>query len=120
MLFVKLLYICSLFHFYLTMGFISFILSVIIGFYILGFFGRIALGLWIRKKQKEFSQNGGAQGGFRTYYWGTGRAGSASRQRSDDSAAEGEVTIKQTHQEEKKVNSKIGDYVDYEEVDNKN
>ena len=71
--------------------------------------GRLALGYWIRKKQREFAESGQAGGFSRTYTWG-GRKASRSR-------AEGDVTVQQTQASpRKKINKNVGDYVDYEEI----
>ncbi len=90
---------------------LTFILSVILGFYLLGWISRIMLRSWLRKKQREFQENGGQTGGFyRTYTWGTG-----TRNAEQKPKHEGDITIKQTKANVKKVNSNIGDYVEYEE-----
>lgn len=90
---------------------LTFILSVILGFYLLGWIGRIMLRSWIRKKQREFEENGGPAGGFyRTYTWGTG-----ARNAQQKPKPEGDITINRTKASVKKVNSDIGDYVEYEE-----
>ena len=73
---------------------------IVVGIYLMGLVGRLALGYWIRKKQRGFS---------RTYTWG-GRKASRSR-------AEGDVTVQQTQASpRKKINKNVGDYVDYEEI----
>lgn len=79
---------------------------IIAGFYLAGLLGRLLLGYWIRKKQKEF---GG--GGFtRTYTWGGRREASGRK-------PEGDVTVSRTQASpEKKINRNVGDYVDYEEI----
>lgn len=94
-------------------GVISFILFLIIGFYLAGLIGRLLLRRWIIRRQKEFEQNGGNPF-FRTYTWGAGAHQQQSRQR------EGDVTVQQTAQSaEKKISREVGDYVDYEEVKEK-
>lgn len=82
---------------------------IIVGFYLLGLLGRLALSYWIRKKQREFAE-GGSPGGFsRTYAWG-GR-------RSPRPRPEGDVSVQQTEASpQKKINKNVGDYVDYEEI----
>lgn len=99
-------------------AFFSFIFFTIVGFYVLGLIGKLLLRYWIRKKQREFSQNfgqGASQGGstFRQYTWGNG----ANNPRSSEKPREGEVKIEQTASAKpKKVNKNVGDYVDYEEI----
>jgi len=80
---------------------------IIAGFYLAGLLGRLLLGHWIRKKQREFGE-----GGFsRTYTWSTGRRDASERK------TEGDVTVSRTQASpEKKINRDVGDYVDYEEI----
>ena len=78
---------------------------IVVGIYLMGLVGRLALGYWIRKKQREFAESGQAGGFSRTYTWG-GRKASRSR-----------VTVQQTQASpRKKINKNVGDYVDYEEI----
>ena len=82
---------------------------IVVGIYLMGLVGRLALGYWIRKKQREFAESGQAGGFSRTYTWG-GRKASRSR-------AEGDVTVQRTQASpRKKINKNVGDYVDYEEI----
>lgn len=95
-------------------GFLTFILLSVLFFYLLGRVGRWALLHWVRKKQREFENGNGTYS--RTYAWGSGWA--RDRESGGRSARpEGEVSIRQTHASEKKVNKNIGDYVEYEEID---
>lgn len=92
------------------------IFVIIASFYLLGLAGRILLRYWIRKKQREFAENfGEGQGGFtfKQYTWGGRPAGS----RSQRSARTGEVRVEETRRVEKRVNNKVGEYVEYEEVE---
>lgn len=99
-------------------GFISFIFFTIVGFYALGLIGRLLLKYWVRKKQREFSQQfgqGANPGGFyKQYTWGARQAPGNDRQQKPK---EGEVKIEQTASTKpKKVSKEVGDYVDYEEI----
>lgn len=101
---------------------LSFIIITVISFYVLGWVGKHLLRWWLLRKQRQFaeqfgqdgqfSQNGG---GFSYTSWG-GQArnshGTADRQRKK----EGEVRVEQTQAAQRKVNSNVGDYVEYEEV----
>ena len=40
---------------------------IVVGIYLMGLVGRLALGYWIRKKQREFAESGQAGGFSRTY-----------------------------------------------------
>lgn len=88
---------------------LSFILFLIIGFYLAGLLGRLLLRRWLVRKQKEFEQGGNPF--FRTYTWGSGTNREESRRRP-----EGKVTIEQTRIIEKQVSGEVGEYVEYEEV----
>lgn len=91
-------------------GILSFILFLIIGFYVAGLIGRVLLRRWIMRKQKEFEQGGNPF--FRTYTWSSG-----SQTRNDSQPKpEGKVTVEQTRVTEKRVSGEVGDYVDYEEI----
>jgi hypothetical protein len=91
-------------------GILSFILFLIIGFYVAGLIGRVLLRRWIMRKQKEFEQGGNPF--FRTYTWSSG-----SQTRNDSQPKpEGKITVEQTRVTEKRVSGEVGDYVDYEEI----
>ena len=92
------------------------ILYIITGFYLLGVIGRWALRSWVRREQRKFERSGGnpAGGFYRTYTWGTG---TGQREAQQPPRQEGEVTVRRTHAEEKKVDRTIGDYVEYEDVE---
>lgn len=90
-------------------GILSFILFLIIGFYVAGLIGRVLLRRWIMRKQKEFEQGGNPF--FRAYTW------SGNQTRNDSQRKpEGKVTVEQTRVTEKRVSGEVGDYVDYEEI----
>lgn len=87
-------------------GFLTFILFVILGIYVLGFVGRLILKMYLRKVQKQFE-------GF------ANSAGTQNRQYSENSNQqqhEGDVTITQASGQDKKFKDNVGDYVDFEEV----
>ena len=87
-------------------GILSFILFLIIGFYVAGLIGRVLLRRWIMRKQKEFEQGGNPF--FRS---------SGSQTRNDSQPKpEGKITVEQTRVTEKRVSGEVGDYVDYEEI----
>lgn len=104
------------------------IFSIIIGFWILGLVGRLFLKYWIVKKQRQMEEqmrNGGASGGFgssgsfgggnfRGFYTTFGGGGGRAQQ-PPQPKPEGEITIEKTEQP-KTVNHTIGEYVDFEEV----
>ena len=91
-------------------GILSFILFLIIGFYVAGLIGRVLLRRWIMRKQKEFEQGGNPF--FRAYTWSSGNQTRNDSQRKP----EGKVTVEQTRVTEKRVSGEVGDYVDYEEI----
>jgi hypothetical protein len=78
------------------MVFIKFLLIFLAVFYLLRLVGRWLLGSWIRSVQRQYGQ---AQG--------------ASREKK---MREGDVKVSGTVTGNRKVNEKIGDYVDFEEV----
>ncbi len=89
---------------------LSFILFLIIGFYLAGLLGRILMRYWIIRKQKEFAQGDGNPF-FGTYGWRRGGPSDNARPKP-----EGKVTVKQMHATQKRVNGDVGDYVEYEEI----
>lgn len=95
------------------------ILSIFIGFWLLGIVGRVLLKYWIVKKQRQMEQqmrDGGFSGGFQGFGgFYNGRAQSSAKQKST-SKPEGEITVEQREAHNKVVNKNIGEYVDYEEI----
>ena len=87
--------------------FLTIILFLFLGFWLLSVIGRLSLRWWIAKKQREFQEQfggGGAAGG-------TGDRSRRKRRR------EGEVTVTRTvRQSEYQVRKGVGDYVEYEEI----
>lgn len=86
-------------------SFLTFILIVVLAFYLIGWLGRILLRRWIARKQQEMA------GRF------TGNAGYGSRGEGSKARKEGEVTIQSKGSADKKVGRNVGDYVEYEEVE---
>ncbi len=96
-------------------GFLTFIFFFIVTVYVLGLLGRMFLRYWLHKKQKEFEEQFGQNGGgftYRQYTWGRG----ANRQRQENRKREGEVSVQRPAVETKKVNRDVGEYVDFEEI----
>lgn len=89
---------------------LEFILFAILGFYLLGYLGRLLLRIWIRRQQKKFGNDPGAF--YRTYTWGAGQ-----RKEQHAERKEGEIFVDQSLKTEKKVKGSVGDYVEYEEVE---
>lgn len=85
---------------------------IFVGVYL--FFNKLLpliLKFWIAKKMKEFGNNGGS-----TFYGTWGSAGQNSAGQTQQQPKEGEIHIEKNATPQKKVNSNVGDYVDYEEV----
>lgn len=117
-IFIKIVVIFAKIFLLIMEGFITFIFITIVGFYALGLIGRLLLKYWVRKKQREFSQqfgqNPNAGGFYKQYTWGASRASGNDTQQK---TKEGEVKIEQTASAKpKKVSKDVGDYVDYEEI----
>lgn len=95
-------------------GFLTFVICLILGFYLLGFLIKLALKLYIRRIQKRFGEGGNASGPFfQTFSYGFGDK----RQASQENNHEGDVTITNaTSKSEKKITRDTGDYVDFEEI----
>ena len=96
-------------------GFLTFIFFAVVTIYILGLLGRLLLGNWIRRKQQEFAQRFGDQGGgysSRTYSWG-GNSGDNARGRAQ---REGEVRVQRPANQTRKIRKDVGEYVDFEEI----
>ena len=109
-------------------AFLTVILFVFLGFWLLGVLGRWGLRRWLARKQREFAErfgnggtgadstNGGGSfgnGSFRGFYANFGGTKNSSRKRR----REGEVTVTQTtRRSEYQVRKGVGEYVEYEEV----
>lgn len=99
--------------------FLSVILFIFVGFWLLGLVGRWTLRWWIAKKQREFQQQFGGDGSSTSGSFGNGSFrgfytdfGAKTKRRKD-----GEVTVTHTAvRSEYQVNKGAGEYVEYEEV----
>lgn len=96
----------ALFSPLLLVGALKIVLYVVLFFVLLSIIAALALGYRLNRLARKQMQNGDAFYG-RTY----------SRER--EQAREGEVSVHRTQPQEKKVNSRVGDYVDFEEVDDR-
>ena len=97
------------------MGFLEFLLGLILFFYLLGWIGRLLLRLWVCRMQRKFEQNP-QEGNFRTYTWNFG----GHNRRPNTPKQEGDITIKTNTSSSKQVREDIGDYVDFEEIEKPN
>ncbi|MCC8089548.1 MAG: DUF4834 family protein [Rikenellaceae bacterium] len=97
------------------MGFLEIILIIVAVFYLTGILGRYLLRRFIARKQKEFEERfGQGQGGYyKQYTWGSGN------KTRNETAEEGEIKITATGKTTKKINSQVGDYVEYTEIEEK-
>ena len=94
----------------LLKGVAVFVLYIIMGFVILIVAIALLLRWKIRKLQKQAADSG-SQGGF------AGQGGFYSQEPKEENNEEGEVKIYKTSTTpEKKVNNKVGDYVEFEET----
>lgn len=85
---------------------LSLVFYIILGVVILGIIGVLAFRYKMNRMRREMEENGET---FRGYSWGSGRAQQGKK--------DGEVTIQRTQAaEEKKVSSSVGDYVEYEDI----
>ncbi len=90
---------------------LKFIFIFVAVVYVLGLIGRLLLGRWVKKAQRDFQQNPQGGGGFyRQYTFG------GNRQQQQRPAKEGEIKITDAPAKEKKVSREIGEYVDFEEM----
>lgn len=103
--------------------FLTVILFIFAGFWLLGVVGRWTLKWWIAKKQREFQQQfggdaasgnpSGNKGFFRGFYAHFGENGGTRKRKRD-----GEVTVTETtRRSEYQVGKGVGEYVEYEEVE---
>lgn len=96
------------------MGFIEFILISALVVYLIWTVAKFLLKRYIARSQREFAERfGGAENGtFRQYTWGAGQ-----RNGSREQQKEGDVKVVDTGSNPKKVNNKVGDYVEFEEIE---
>lgn len=88
------------------MGFLGTVISILLGFYLIGFIGRLFLRFWIAKKVKDM-QNGKG-GGFWT--------NAPSSRSTSGTKKEGEITITSPGDNDRKIDSSVGEYVEYDEI----
>ncbi|MDR0954920.1 MAG: DUF4834 family protein [Rikenellaceae bacterium] len=81
--------------------FFEVVIFLIVGFYLLQWIVR----LWLRRKVAKIRREMGEQGAA----WGDNRT-------TDQRMREGEVRVEPRKAPRRKVNERIGDYVEYEEV----
>jgi len=96
-------------------GFLTFILCLVVGFYVLGFLIKLALRLFVKRIQKRFGgfENGNGGANFQHFSYGFG----GKQQNQEEQHREGDVVITgTTTKEEKKITKDTGDYVDSEEI----
>lgn len=93
--------------------FMSYILGIVLFFYLFGIVGRFLLKLFITRKMNQFSKGEGTRGFFGGNFT---NSRSNSSQNSTSSHREGEVFISNNSQKEKKIKDRVGEYVDYEEI----
>ncbi|MBE9488026.1 MAG: DUF4834 family protein [Bacteroidetes bacterium] len=86
------------------MGFISFVLTTIIIFFVVGYVGKILLRLWLTQKMRQFN-------GEQT----TNKSDSSWFGRKNNKK-EGSVKVTKLTEDAHKVDGKVGEYVEYEEV----
>lgn len=102
--------------------FLSFILFIVIGFWLLGIIGRWALRSFILRKQREMEEQFGSGGGSQTFGSGNFRGfytfgGSPGGSRSSAPKSEGEITVERNQEPDGQgVSKKIGEYVEFEEI----
>ena len=99
--------------------FLSIIFFTIIAFWLLGKISKWVLQAYIVRKQREMREQFGAEGGYKTFGGGSfqgfyGFGGNGPRQARKD---EGEVVVEQTQTEGHTVSKKVGEYVEFEEVE---
>ncbi len=97
------------------MAFLGTLFSIILGFYILGFFARIFLRFWIRKKVKDFEQ-GKTSGGFYRAWTNTQGWKAQNPNQNQSSQHEGDVTITSDGNRNRNIDKNIGEYVEFDEI----
>ncbi|MEG1793520.1 MAG: hypothetical protein RRZ64_08130 [Rikenellaceae bacterium] len=93
-------------------NFLSFIFITILTIYLLGFLGRLFFRIWISRKLKEIERNGGASPNGQPFFWSKSWGGAAPK-----SPKEGSVKVTKVTEDARTVDKKLGEYVEYEEVD---
>lgn len=86
------------------MGFLRTVLWILLGYYLLKLLGRLLrpwFGRFLQKKASEFYEN----------------ASSQARDQNDGQGRVGEVTIDRRPPARKHSSSKVGEYIEYEEIE---
>ena len=92
------------------MTFFSIIIFIILFFYLLQWAVRIVLRWKINRIQREMAKNG-SNTYYKQYAWGKNPG------RQQRTPKEGEIKVDLRTTPDKKINDRIGDYVEYEEVE---
>lgn len=89
--------------------FFSVIISIVLGIYAFGFLSRILLKFWLKRKIENIKQgNTSSNGGFNGW--------SNFAKQKETTKKEGEVTITSSEKEDRKIDKTIGQYVEFDEV----
>ncbi len=105
--------------------FISFVLGTIIFLYLFGIVAKWLLRFWLQRKIKQMQDNPGAGfggnfsgGGFNFGGFSGGFSSNAGGRGSQSQShkKKGDVTIDRQNAEAKRVNTQVGEYVDFEEI----
>lgn len=104
--------------------FLTIMLFIFVGFWLMGIIGRWLLRYWILKKQRQFARqfggdlnNAGTFGGknFRGFYsFGGFPGGNSAQAEQPDPKKEGEITITR-RSSTTTVSKSVGEYIEYEE-----
>ena len=96
--------------------FLSVILSIILGIYLLGKISKWLLRYWLKKKMQSFEQ-GNAAGGNPNSAWGAwSNFGQQQQQPQQEKKKEGNVTVDINPTSERKIDKAIGEYVEFDEI----
>lgn len=88
------------------------IFSIVGAVVLLALVGLLVIRYRIRRLQRRMEQEAGQGGGaYRTYTWGFGQ------ERRKENRNDGDVTVQRTTAARKKVSREVGEYVDYEDVE---
>lgn len=87
------------------------IFSIVGAVVLLALVGLLVIRYRIRRLQRRMEQEAGQGGAYRTYTWGFGQ------ERRKENRYDGDVTVQRTTAPRKKVSREVGEYVDYEDVE---
>lgn len=88
---------------------LTFIFTAIIVIYLIGFVGRFLFRIWVARKLREMERNGGNPG--QPFFW------SKSWGAAPKPPKEGSVKVTKEGDDIRKVDKTLGEYVEYEEVE---